>query len=241
MRRRQRTGSPVRSVLVFGALIAVILFGIYGVVGSVRMAGVRSSHFDEVAAQAEAAAEAAMRAAEHVHVVDVTFREAAGRDIERLVEQRLQRGQRAARRGRPDPLQPLELERLDPPDDFEAYREVLRSYGGASKASLKAAQSQGFEGRSALLAAVERLQELDYTHGRDCVQAANLLTFLEELSGVTGLTMSASGFDPSGREACMMVAAAQAWKDLAERYARDDQAFGKLLKANGKARATTIR
>jgi len=240
-RRRQRIGSPVRSVLVFGALVAVILFGIYGVVGSVRMAGARSSHFDEVAAQAEAAAEAAMRAAEHVHVVDVTFREAAGRDIERLVEQRLQRGQRAARRGRPDPLQPLDVERLDPPRDFEAYRQLLRTYQGASKASMKAARSQGFEGRSALLAAVERLQELDYTHGRDCVQAANLLAFLEELSGVTGLTMSASGFDPSGREACMMVAAAQAWKDLAERYARDDQAFMQLLKANGKVRTTTIR
>ena len=182
-----------------------------------------------------------MRAAERADVVEVSFGDGVGRDIDRLVEQRLQQGQRAARRGRPEPLRPLEVKRLDPPSDFEAYRDLLRSFAGSSMASLKVARIQGLEGRAAVLAVVERLQQLDYTDGRDCMQAANLLGFLEELSGVQGLTMAASGIQPSGREACMMVAAAQAWKDLAERYARDDRAFAQLLKANGKVPAPTIR
>ena len=85
------------------------------------------------------------------------------------------------------------------------------------------------------------LQELDYHDGLACQQAANLQRFLRQVSGIESLTVEATGHQPSARETCMFLAVADGWREVAERYAFDDDAFERLLAANGKGVSVTVR
>ncbi|MFN3241653.1 MAG: serine/threonine-protein kinase [Planctomycetota bacterium] len=163
------------------------------------------------------------------------------RRVRSLVDDKLKSGRRAAQRNRPQTLRPLDLARVSVPEDFEAYREMLQPLAESPRFVPLLAQRLESYGRPACLCAVAMLQELDYQDGLACQQAANLQRFLRQVSGIESLTVEATGHQPSARETCMFLAVADGWREVAERYAFDDDAFERLLAANGKGVSVTVR
>ncbi|MFT6082534.1 MAG: hypothetical protein ACJAQZ_004614, partial [Planctomycetota bacterium] len=84
-------------------------------------------------------------------------------------------------------------------------------------------------GQPAMVAAVARLQELNYEDGLECRMAANLQQLLAQMTGVKALVVEVNGVRPSAREICMFHAVADGWRVIAESYASNEQQYGELL------------
>ncbi len=155
--------------------------------------------------------------------------------VESVVEERLQRGRRAAQRNRPGELRPLDLAKVAAPSDLTSYEVVLGPL--LESPSFVPALARRIEsyGRPASLCAVAILQRLDYEDGLACRQASNLQRFLEQVTGVGSLVVEVAGYEPSARETCMFVAVAGAWREIAERFAATNADYSDLLAEHGKA------
>lgn len=155
------------------------------------------------------------------------------RRVARVAFRALRAGRRAAERDLPLSLQPLDTECVAAPDDLSSYLLLLEPLAAAPRFVPRLAERCAQQGRGASLAAAAMLQELDYSDGLACRRAANLQSFLSFACGVDDLVVELAGYEPSARETCMFAAVADGWREVIERFAPDDDAYGRLLDACG--------
>ena len=142
------------------------------------------------------------------------FLQVASRDV-RTAGQREQRREVSA----------LDLEAFGVARDAAAcaaqLRQLLRS------PQLVEAQLERYEalGRPAFLGAVAELATFDYDDPADCRCATRALQVLGRFVGSTQLEVVSSGSAPSESETCRYQATADAWRQLAERFARDEASY----------------
>jgi serine/threonine protein kinase len=141
----------------------------------------------------------------------------------------LANGRRAAQRNRPQDLHELNFDLVEVPDDFTAYVEMLDSLAESPRFVQSLATRVQRLGQPAMVAAVARLQELNYEDGLECRMAANLQQLLAQMTGVKALVVEVNGVRPSAREICMFHAVADGWRVIAESYASNEQQYGELL------------
>ncbi|MFT4514989.1 MAG: serine/threonine protein kinase [Planctomycetota bacterium] len=154
-----------------------------------------------------------------------TLQEAANQQAAKA----LANGRRAAERNRPQNLREVDFDLVEIPDDFSAYLEVLGPLAKSPRFVPALAVRVERLGRPAMVAAVARLQELNYEDGMECQMAANLQLLLAQMTGVKTLVVSVTGVQPSAREICMFHAVANGWRVIAESYATTEQQYGELL------------
>lgn len=101
------------------------------------------------------------------------------------------------------------------------------------------AQAERYEelGRPAFLCAVAELAEFDYEAATDCRLATRVLQVLGRFVGSARLEVTTSGGAPSESETCRYLATAEAWRQLAERFAYDDPSYAAMREAAGKGEA----
>ena len=141
----------------------------------------------------------------------------------------LANGFSAAQRNRPQDLREVDFERVEIPDDYSDYVEMLDPLAKSTPFVPALATRIGRLGRPAMVAAVARLQELNYADVLECQMAANLQRLLAQMTGIKTLVVKVNGVQPSAREICMFHAVADGWRVIAERYAATDRQYGELL------------
>jgi serine/threonine protein kinase len=175
----------------------------------------------------------------------VTTRTASAPSLKGRLQQFVADVQRSARlagqRQRAPKLQPLDTAPLAVPVDFPLYREQLQPLAEAPVFVAGLAKKLERFGRPAVLAAIAMLQELDYRDPRHCQRAANLHGFLAQVLAQDGLGVEASGAEPTPAETCRFQVTADGWRRFAQQFVADDEAFGQVLLANGKAAAEVVR
>ncbi len=205
-RKKRRSGMNIGFLGLFAAVLGVMLV-LFLWVGS-------SSHGPRRAPQVTPAPRTIKEAA-HQYAAEV------------LVNAR-----RDAQRNRPRRLQPLNLDRVEVPDDFLSYLEFIDPLAGSPRFMPALAARVERLGRPALVAAVAMLQKLDYEDGFDCRRAANLHLLLAQMTGIKTLVLDVSGRQPSAQETCMFHAVAGGWRVIVERYATDDGTFRELARGS---------
>lgn len=151
------------------------------------------------------------------------FLQAASRDVRAA-------GQREQRRE----LVPLDFAAFGVARDAAAcatpLRQLLRS------PQLAEAQLVRYEalGRPAFLCAVAELQTFDHDDPADCRCATRLHQVLGWFVGSNQLEVVSSGSAPSESEICRYLATAGAWRQFAERFARDEPSYRAMRVAAGK-------
>lgn len=138
-------------------------------------------------------------------------------------------GLRAAQHNRPQDLRGLDFDRVEIPDDYSAYLEMLDPLAKAAQFVPALATRVQQLGRPAMVAAVATLQELNYKDVRECQIAVNLQRLLVQMTGIKTLVVTVDGVQPTAREICMFHAVADGWRVIAERYAATDRQYGELL------------
>ena len=152
------------------------------------------------------------------------FLQAASRDVRQV-------GQREQRRS----VVAIDLAAFGVARDAEAcaapLRQLLRS------PQLVEAQLVRLEalGRPAFLCAVAELATFDYDDPADCRIATRVHQVLGRFVGSNQLEVVSSGGPPSESETCRYLATANAWRQLAERFARDEASYRALRAEVGKA------
>ena len=141
----------------------------------------------------------------------------------------LARGRRAAQQNRPQVLHELNLSAVQVPEDFHAYREVLKPLAESPRFVPALATRAEQLGRPVMIAAVAMLQELDYHDGLACQKAENLQRLLAQMTGVDKLVVEVTGRNPSPSELCMLHAVADGWRMIAEQCAANDRVYQELL------------
>jgi len=152
----------------------------------------------------------------------------SGDEVEQLVTDAMYRGRTFAEGQREPELRPIDLRRVVVPDEFEVYRELLQPLVDAAMFPEVLADRLADYGRPIALSAIAMLQELDYHDGRDCQRAVNLQRFLEQVTRVDGMRVETAGYQPTEREVCWLLAVADGWRRVAERFLCDDAAFERL-------------
>lgn len=120
------------------------------------------------------------------------------------------------------------------PRDFALYKAQLRELAKAPQWSKGMAQRLERLGRIGFVAGVVMLHDLDHDDADDLAQVVNLQRFLGEASGIEGLAHQLSGNDPDASDACRSLAMTDAWRRVAERFARTEIAWSQLLASRGK-------
>ena len=157
----------------------------------------------------------------------------APRSLQEAARQQAQKalasGRRAVQRNRPQELRELNFHLVETPEDFSAYCEMLEPVAESPRFVPALATRVEHLGRPAMVAAVARLQELDYEDGMSCQMAENLQRLLAQMTGVNTLVVELTGVQPSASETCMFHAVANGWRVIAERYAKNDRIYAELL------------
>jgi hypothetical protein len=138
-------------------------------------------------------------------------------------------GLSAAQRSRPQDLHEVDFDRVEIPDDYSAYVEMLDPLANAPQFVPALAAQIRKLGRPVMVAAVARLQELNYAGVRECQTAVNLQLLLADMTGLKSLVVKVKEVQPSMREVCMFHAVADGWRVIVERYAATDRQYGELL------------
>jgi hypothetical protein len=138
-------------------------------------------------------------------------------------------GLSAAQRSRPQDLHEVDFDRVEIPDDYSAYVEMLDPLANAPQFVPALAARIRKLGRPVMVAAVARLQELNYAGVRECQTAVNLQLLLADMTGLKSLVVKVKEVQPSMREICMFHAVADGWRVIAERYAATDRQYAELL------------
>lgn len=109
-------------------------------------------------------------------------------------------------------------------------RQLLRS------PQLAEAQLVRYEalGRPAFLCAIAELLVFDYEDSADCRCATRAHQVLGRFVGSTQLEVVSTGSAPSESETCRYLATADAWRQLAERFARDEDSYRAMRAEVGK-------
>ncbi len=140
-----------------------------------------------------------------------------------------QRDARAAeQRRQPPALRAPRLAGAAPPD-LVACVCLVDGLADAPTFSAGHATKLARNGYGVFVAAVQRLQELDYQDARDCRRADHLTRLLAQLTELPGLIAAAPSGRPSRRDECRQRAIAAAWCTFCERFAADEQAYGKVV------------
>ncbi|MCK5944732.1 MAG: serine/threonine protein kinase, partial [Planctomycetes bacterium] len=135
-RRRSRSGARIGFAGVFAVVLLVVAFGMFWTVGGVA------------------------QSPDRLHVVSYASSDAENHgpglanEVRRLVDDKLRSGRRAAQRNRPQRLRPLDLERVQVPEDFHAYREMLEPLASSPRFVEALARRYESYGRPACLSAV---------------------------------------------------------------------------------------
>jgi hypothetical protein len=142
--------------------------------------------------------------------------------------------QTAVERQRRTDLRELDVGTFALPRDFRTYRDEVDA--AARSLAFTSGQASKLErlGRPAFVAAVARLQQLDYEDADHCRRAANLHRLLAQMTAIDGLGCEAVVDEPCEADVCRFLAVADGWRRLAQQHGRDDAAWRQLLVARGK-------
>lgn len=151
------------------------------------------------------------------------FLQAASREVRTA-------GQREQRRD----LVPLDLAGFGVARDAAACAAPLRQLSRSPQ--LAEAQLERYEalGRPAFLGAIAELATFDYEDPADCRCATRVHQVLGRFVGSTQLEVASSGSAPSESETCRYLATAEAWRQMAERFARDEGSYRAMRAEVGK-------
>ena len=138
----------------------------------------------------------------------------------------------AAGRRAPQTLRPAPLDRdkVDVPIDLDGYLAMIDSFVKGSRAfSPPRAQRLVQEGYPMMVAAVEWLQEQDFSDADSCQHAALVLQYLQQLTDIEGLMVAAPQDAPSGGQVRRFEAAAGVWRSLVDEFCADEASFRQFL------------
>jgi hypothetical protein len=152
----------------------------------------------------------------------------AAAKLEQFVANLQKNTRTAVQRQRRVDLRTVDENQFALPRDFKLYREQLNELGKAPYYSAGKAQKLERLGRPGFVAGVVMLQKFDYDDQDDCARATNIVQYLMQLTGVTGLEVAMSGPELSEIDTCRYLAIADGWRRLADQYARSDAAFQQL-------------
>jgi serine/threonine protein kinase len=220
-RNRNRSRSPNRGEstrLSFGFKLAVCVFVLSASLVYLLFVGVKGAQRVSNDTAILKFQEARMQALSAVH-------EAVNQEAAKVFAN----GLRAAQHNRPQDLRGLDFDRVEIPDDYSAYLEMLDPLAKAAQFVPALATRVQQLGRPAMVAAVATLQELNYEDVRECQIAVNLQRLLVQMTGIKTLVVKVDGVQPSAREICMFHAVADGWRVIAERYAATDRQYAELL------------
>ncbi len=115
--------------------------------------------------------------------------------------------------------------------DLPSYLELVDRLAEAPAFSAGHATKLASHGIPVFLAAVQRLQELDYGDGRCCRRACHLQRLLAQMVAMPGLCTGPPRGEPTRAEECRLRAMARAWGQFAQQFAADAASFDSLLAA----------
>ncbi|MBL8754400.1 MAG: serine/threonine protein kinase, partial [Planctomycetes bacterium] len=135
--------------------------------------------------------------------------------------------------------QRVSLRELDPdtfrvPRDFTLYKVQLKDLGKAPQWSAGMATRLERLGRPVVVAGIVMLHDLDFDDADDQARAVNLLQFLGQATGIDSLSVDVGGREAGETDVCRFLAVTDAWRRVAEQFARDDASFQTLLALRGK-------
>ncbi|MCR9248599.1 MAG: hypothetical protein NXI31_26530 [bacterium] len=156
--------------------------------------------------------------------------------VDRFVKSAQRRMKSASQGRRRTTMKDLHLDRVDAPRNLRNYIDMVERLAEAPRFSSGHATKLALHGRPIFLAAVARLQQLDYRDGDDCRAAAHMTSLLAQITGLTGLRVTWDGCDPSRSEISRFQTNADAWRRLAEEFAKTDRDYTRLVAVKGRGR-----
>jgi hypothetical protein len=151
------------------------------------------------------------------------------RDELRKLAEQVQRARRA-----PD-LRAIDGARVHLPRDLDLYRDQVDQLRDAEFARTQGTRFEWL-GQPMFIAAVQWLQEQDYHDADTCKHAAAVLQLLQQMTAVQALALPTPGDSIDAATVRRFAGAAEAWRQIAERYCADQDAYRRFLQATGKLR-----
>jgi hypothetical protein len=131
-------------------------------------------------------------------------------------------------------LRDIDTDTFAVPRDFGLYKVQLKELGKAPQWPVGVAARLERLGRPAVVAGVALLHDLDFDDEDERARGINLTRFLGQTTGIDGLVVDLDGREAGETDICRLFAVADAWRRVAEQFARDDRAFQSLLALRGK-------
>lgn len=138
---------------------------------------------------------------------------------------------RPDRRGEPE-LRPLDASKVQMPADLALYRDQIAQL--EDPALVRAGGSYERLGYPFFLAAVQWLQEQDYTDTGACRHAAAIHLALQNMTSVQSLTLAPPLEEVDAKATSRFLAAASGWRELAESRCSDPAEWRRFLQGTGK-------
>jgi hypothetical protein len=140
----------------------------------------------------------------------------------------------ATKRRRSVDLRSLTESQLDLPPDLHDYTDELGPLVGGGEFSPGQGQKLERDGRPVILAAVELLQQYDYSEREDCRRAYVLHQFLQQATQFTDFGVARPRGEIDAVTSLRFRIVADAWRRFAENWCKDDAVYQRALEATGK-------
>ena len=125
--------------------------------------------------------------------------------------------------------------------DLEVCGRLVATLADAPTFSAPHATKIARNGYPVFVAAVQRLQDLDYQDACDCRRADHLTRLLAQMTDLPSLIAEAPAGDPSRADECRGRAIAAAWRELCERFAAEPAAYLAFTERDRETATVTTR